>query len=183
MLFLSHFLADFFASFPSPLSPYFIEYGVDSISYGYRYPTLLSSLSQIFLLPDLCFKNQVQFIFPFSLILPGLIPFSSHIYTLFLILVVAFLANASFHPQGASGESGSQGITLFVSGGIAGAALGLFHHLDSGRRHIWNSASNLGSGHAGLFCFDNLEKRDYNISSSIPRQKFSFSFSSLLLSG
>ncbi|MGB4691449.1 MAG: MFS transporter [Atribacterales bacterium] len=187
MLFLSHFLADFFASFPSPLSPYFIGvYGVDSRTIAMVIATLslLSSLSQIFFATRPLFqKSEVQFYISLSLlILPwSLIPFSSHIYTLFLILVVAFLANASFHPQGAalSGESGSQGITLFVSGGIAGAALGPIFI-------TWIVSSGGISGIAPLtlgiwICWTILflrilRRRDYNISSSIPRQKFSFQF-------
>ncbi|MFY9302812.1 MAG: MFS transporter [Atribacterales bacterium] len=187
MLFLSHFLADFFASFPSPLSPYFIGvYGVDSRTIAMVIATLslLSSLSQIFFATRPLFqKSEVQFYISLSLlILPwSLIPFSSHIYTLFLILVVAFLANASFHPQGAalSGESGSQGITLFVSGGIAGAALGPIFI-------TWIVSSGGISGIVPLtlgiwICWTILfliilRKRDYNISSSIPRQKFSLQF-------
>jgi len=187
MLFLSHFLADFFASFPSPLSPYFIGvYGVDSRTIAMVIATLslLSSLSQIFFATRPLFqKSEVQFYISLSLlILPwSLIPFSSHIYTLFLILVVAFLANASFHPQGAalSGESGSQGITLFVSGGIAGAALGPIFI-------TWIVSSAGISGIVPLtlgiwICWTILfliilRKRDYNISSSIPRQKFSLQF-------
>jgi len=192
MLFLSHFLADFFASFPSPLSPYFIGvYGVDSRTIAMVIATLslLSSLSQIFFATRPLFqKSEVQFYISLSLlILPwSLIPFSSHIYTLFLILVVAFLANASFHPQGAalSGESGSQGITLFVSGGIAGAALGPIFI-------TWIVSSGGISGIVPLtlgiwICWTILfliilRKRDYNISSSIPRQKFSLQFFLLLL--
>ena len=187
MLFLSHFLADFFASFPSPLSPYFIGvYGVDSRTIAMVIATLslLSSLSQIFFATRPLFqKSEVQFYISLSLlILPwSLIPFSSHIYTLFLILIVAFLANASFHPQGAalSGESGSQGITLFVSGGIAGAALGPIFI-------TWIVSSGGISGIVPLtlgiwICWTILfliilRKRDYNISSSIPRQKFSLQF-------
>ena len=187
MLFLSHFLADFFASFPSPLSPYFIGvYGVDSRTMAMVIATLslLSSLSQIFFATRPLFqKSEAQFYISLSLlILPwSLIPFSSHIYTLFLILIVAFLANASFHPQGAalSGESGSQGVTLFVSGGIAGAALGPIFI-------TWIVSSGGISGIAPLtlgiwICWTILflrilRRRDYNISSSIPRQKFSFQF-------
>jgi len=184
MLFLFHFLADFFASFPSPLSPYFIGvYGVDSRTMAMVIATLslLSSLSQMFFATRPLFqKSEAQFYISLSfLILPwALIPFSSHIYTLFLILTMAFLANASFHPQGAalSGEHGAQGVTLFVSGGIAGAALGPIF--------ITWLVSNVGiSGIAPLalgiwICWTILflRKRDYNISSSIPQQKFSLQF-------
>ncbi|MBP9015699.1 MAG: MFS transporter [Candidatus Atribacteria bacterium] len=181
MLFLFHFLADFFASFPSPLSPYFIElYKVDSRTIAMFIATLslLGSLSQLFFATRLLFhKPEIQFYISLScLMLPWLfIPFSSHIYTLFFILIVSFLANASFHPLGAalSGELGPQGVTFFVSGGIVGGALGPIF--------ITLLISNVGvSGIAlltlGLWiCWTVLflRKRDYHIPSFTPPENFS----------
>jgi len=131
---LGHLIVDFFASFMTPLGPYFVEKfntSSQTVAMFISAVAVISSLIQVVFGVSTDFlKNKAAFLvitILLVILLTGLIGFAANLFTLFFIFLLINIANAAFHPLGAAvvGESSRTGaMPFFVSAGTLGVALG-----------------------------------------------------------